>query len=161
MFSLLISMSTSSRKLSIGSRGLTLLRHVCRRGNVCMGTRLLHLSPDLCSVATLCPRNKFLFENSTNVSSTRWGPCFDHEPALLLVNSCKIIRRDLGLKRPSVLLSIQSVSRNMPKRLQRTDYSQCEESKRKKAIVEQQIDNLLTSSVEEVLVRILYCYIPI
>ena len=45
----------------------------------------------------------------------------------------------------------------MPKRMERTDFSQCEESKRRKAIVEQQIDNNLpTSSVEEDLVRILY-----
>ena len=45
----------------------------------------------------------------------------------------------------------------MSKRMERTDFSQCEESKRRKAIVEQQIDNNLpTSSVEEDLVRILY-----
>ena len=45
----------------------------------------------------------------------------------------------------------------MPKRMERTDFSQCEESKRRKAIVEQQIDNNLpTSPVEEDLVRILY-----
>ena len=45
----------------------------------------------------------------------------------------------------------------MPKRMERTDFSQWEEFKRRKAIVEQQIDNNLpTSSVEEDLVRILY-----
>ena len=45
----------------------------------------------------------------------------------------------------------------MPKQMQRRDFSQCEESKRRKVIVEQQIDiNLPTSSVEEDVVRILY-----
>ena len=47
--------------------------------------------------------------------------------------------------------------RKMPKRMQRRDFSRCEESKRRKAIVEEQIDiNLSTSSVEEDLVRVLY-----
>lgn len=41
----------------------------------------------------------------------------------------------------------------MPKRMQRTDFSQCEESKRRKATADEQIDlNLSTSSVEEDLV---------
>ena len=48
-------------------------------------------------------------------------------------------------------------SRNMSKRMQRTDFNQCEESKRRKATADQQIDhNLSTSSVEEDLVCMLY-----
>ena len=45
----------------------------------------------------------------------------------------------------------------MPKHMQRTDFSQCKESKRRKATADEQIDlNLSTSSVEEDLVRMLY-----
>ena len=47
--------------------------------------------------------------------------------------------------------------RIMPKRLKRTDFSLCEESKRRKAVVEQQINsNIAASSVDEDLVRIIF-----
>lgn len=79
-------------------------------------------------------------------------------------NSCIHTRRSLrgGVgysSRPGVtfLTFLDFPFRIMPKRLKRTDFSLCEESKRRKAVVEQQIDrNIAASSVDEDLVRIIF-----
>ena len=62
------------------------------------------------------------------------GHCFDHKLVFLLVNSCKLIQCS---QRHSIsaLFCVCKAERTL-KRMQRRDLSQCEESKRRKAIVE-------------------------